>query len=149
MRVVGIDLGDKRVGVAVSDSERTVAVPVDVFVRGGNQHQDMKRLAKVIHEHEPKIVVVGTPLLLSGGSSKQTLRVNSEAKMLSKLLDAEVQLWDERYSSRQAERQLREIGHSSKSMRKIADAQAACIILQSWIDANVTRSADESNGQRL
>ncbi len=143
MRVVGVDLGDKRVGIAVSDSGRTTAVPSDVFVRSGNQNQDMKKLAKVIQEYEPKIVVVGTPVSLSGGSSKQTLRVNSEAKTLSKLLDAEVRLWDERFSSQQAERRLREGGHSSKSMRKIADAQAACIILQSWLDASTTQSADE------
>lgn len=143
MRAIGIDLGDRRVGVAVSNSERTVAVPVEVLIRSGDLHQDMKRLAKVIHEYEPEIVVVGLPISLSGRFSKQTARVSSEVKVLSKLVGVEVRLWDERYSSKEAERRLRESGLSSKSMRSIADAQAACVILQSWLDGCARQEIDK------
>ncbi|SHE31576.1 putative holliday junction resolvase [Ferrithrix thermotolerans DSM 19514] len=135
MRVVGIDLGDKRVGVAVSNSERTIAVPTGVFLRKGNARKDLKALADEIDDYDPEVVVVGLPLSLSGGLSAQAKRIVAESKVIARfLVGRSVELFDERYSSKQAERYMRETGHSSKTMRGTSDAYAASIILQAWLD---------------
>ena len=110
MRVVGIDLGERRIGVAVSDASGTLARPLKTIERGASDADAVERLyatiADLAAEDEVGSVVVGLPVRLDGSASPQTLRVSAMVTMLSNRLAVPVITQDERLSSREAEERL-------------------------------------------
>lgn len=134
MRILAIDVGDRRVGVAISDPLGHWARPLTVLQRRSKQH-DYEAIARLVQEHEADLVVVGHPLELSGEVGPQARRVERYAAGLAAQIPVPVVLWDERLSTAEAERILHESGETSRQYRGRLDAVAAAVILQSYLDA--------------
>ncbi len=133
MRVVGIDLGTRRVGVAVSDSGGRVATPHTVIVRTGDDAVDRSRLIAVIADLAAEQVVVGLPLSLDGSTGPAARWAGVEADRLRSVLDIPLELHDERLSTVTALR-APVLGGGRRARRKPVDGQAAAVMLQSWLD---------------
>lgn len=135
MRALGIDLGSKRIGVAVSDPSGTVASPYEVVERSGDVARDHRRLAAIASDVEAEVVVVGLPLSLSGQQGPAALLVNEEVEALRAALGVPVEVIDERMSTVSAHAVLKAAGLSEMKRRGQVDKVAAAVILQSWLDA--------------
>ncbi len=133
MRVVGVDLGTRRVGVAVSDDGGRVATPHTVIVRTGDDSADRVRLISVIGDLGADQVVVGLPLSLDGSTGPAARWAIDEAEVLRSLLGVPLELHDERLSTLTVLR-TPVLGGGRKSRRKPVDGQAAAVMLQSWLD---------------
>ena len=134
-RVLGLDLGDARIGVAVSDPDRRVAVSVGT-VHVGQPPGELEAVAALVREHEATLVVVGLPLSMSGERGTQAHHVQSLAEALRVFLDVPVVFQDERLSTVEAERELRAAGVKGRDRRRVIDRSAAAVILQAWLDGN-------------
>lgn len=132
-RVLGLDLGDARIGVAISDDHRRLAVPLGT-VRTGPPG-DLRAISELVAEHVVTQIVVGHPLLLSGDAGERAHHAQRFAEVLRGLLGIPVTLQDERLSTSEAERALRAAGASGKDRRRAIDRSAATVILQAWLDA--------------
>ena len=132
-RVLGLDLGDVRIGVAISDPDRRLAVPLGTVHTGAPA--DLKAIAELVREHEVTLVVVGHPLLLSGEVGDRARKAESFAAALDGFLSIPVALQDERLSTVEADRALREAGASGRERRRAVDRSAATVILQAYLDA--------------
>jgi putative Holliday junction resolvase len=132
-RVLGLDLGDARIGVAISDDERRLAVPLGTIRTGAPA--DVKAIAALVGEHDVTLVVVGHPLLLSGEAGERAHHAERFAEALRGFLGVPVLLHDERLSTVEADRALRATGASGRERRRSVDRSAATVILQSWLDA--------------
>ena len=134
MRAVGIDLGEKRIGVAISDSDGRVATPYETVNRSGSRDQDHRLIGAIVEEVEAELVVIGLPLSLDGteGPAAQSARI--EAGLIAEATQVPVQLQDERLTTVEAERILKEQGLDTQQRRQIIDKVAAAILLQAWID---------------
>ena len=133
-RVLGLDLGDARIGVAISDGARRIAVPLGTVRTGAPA--DVRAIVDLVREHGVTLVVVGHPLLLSGRAGERAHHAERFAAALTGLLDVPVFLQDERLSTVEAERALRETGASARDRRRAVDRAAATVILQAWLDAD-------------
>lgn len=131
-RVLGLDLGDARIGVAVSDPGRRLAVPVGTIRTGAPA--DVKAIAALVREHEAVMVVVGHPLLMSGEAGERAHLAERFAEALSGVLGIPVALQDERLSTAEADRALRRAGRSGRQRRGEIDRSSATVILQAWLD---------------
>ncbi len=132
---MGIDLGSKRIGLAISDSAGRTAVPMEVIHRGRDWAEDHRRIAELVQEAEAEVVVVGLPLSLDGGDGPAARRARKEMKALSRSVPVPVEPYDERLSTTEAEQSLRAAELDSRRMRSVIDAAAASVILQGWLDA--------------
>lgn len=130
-RVIGIDLGDARVGVALSNPDRTLASPLEVIKRTGNLYRD---IAKIVEEWEANAVVVGLPLSLDGSVGPAAKKALAEVKKLGATLQVPVETYDERLTTVTAERLMTDAGLDSRNQRKVVDKIAAAIMLQAWLD---------------
>ena len=134
MRILALDIGEKRVGVAVSDPDERVASPVCVLpadeVRAG-----AKSFRRVLEDWEPELLLFGLPMTLSGEEGPQAQRVRAFVDDLVKMLEIPYEFADERLSSAEAKRSLREKGMAEKDMRGKVDMIAASLFLQAWLDA--------------
>jgi putative pre-16S rRNA nuclease len=133
-RVLGLDLGDARIGVAISDAARRMAVPLGTVRTGAPA--DVRAIADIIREHGVTLVVVGHPLLLSGEAGERAHHAERFAGAIEKALGVPVRLQDERLSTVEAERALRESGTSGRDRRGTIDRSAATVILQAWLDTD-------------
>ena len=132
MRALGIDLGERRIGVAVSSG--SLAVPLEVVLRSGDRQRDHRRLAELAAESEVDVVVVGMPLSLDGSAGPAARRARAEVEELGRTLRLPVETYDERLTTVTAERSLREQGLDAKERRKVVDKVAAAVLLQGWLD---------------
>jgi putative Holliday junction resolvase len=132
-RVLGLDLGDARIGVAISDDRRRIAVPLGTVQTGAPA--DVKAIADLVRGHDVTLVVIGHPLHLSGEAGERAHHAERFAEALDSFLDVPVLLQDERLSSVEADRALREAGASGRDRRRTVDRSAATVILQAWLDA--------------
>ena len=139
MRVVGIDLGERRVGVAVSDSEGTLASPYEVIERSGDPTRDHAEIVRVVTDVGAAMVVVGLPLSLDGTEGQAAQAARAEAESLAGAVGVPVETHDERLTSVSAGRSLAGSGLPSRARRRArrgsVDKVAAAIMLQSWLDA--------------
>lgn len=133
-RVLGLDLGDARIGVAISDDDRRLAVPIGTIRTGAPA--DLKSIAELVREHSVTLVVLGQPLLLSGEAGVRAHHAERFAEALRAVLPVPVVLQDERLSTGEAERALRATGAKGRVRRRHVDRSAATVILQSWLDAS-------------
>ena len=131
-RALGLDLGDARIGVAISDDDRRLAVPLGTVRTGAPA--DLRAIAELVREHQVTMVVVGLPLAMSGATGERAAHAERFAEALRAVLDVPVELQDERLSTVEAERSLREAGVSGRSRRAVVDRSAAAVILQAWLD---------------
>lgn len=136
MRSLGLDLGKKNLGIAVSDSDGEIAVPHSVLVLSGNQKADLELVKDIVLEQGADVVVVGFPLNLKGQVGKAAESAQKFVASLQEKITADVVLHDERFSTTEANKLLQKAGVSSKKSRSKVDMLAAAIILQSWLDKN-------------
>ncbi len=132
MRVIALDVGERRIGVAVSDPTGTLATPHSV-IRRRSKAEDFAAVARLAAELEAKRVVVGLPLSLDGSVGPQARRVTRYAQALARTLTVPVELYDERYSTLTADELLAEGGRKRQTP---IDAAAAAVILQEYL-ANI------------
>ncbi len=139
-RYLGLDVGNRRIGVAVSDELGLTAQPVLTLERrrtgSGTSRDDLRSLARLARKFAVAGIVVGNPLHLSGESSPQALRTQTFAAELGELTGLPIHLWDERLTTRQAHQILYEAGHARQQHRRVVDQVAATLILQSFLDRN-------------
>lgn len=144
MRALGVDLGTVRIGLALTDPSKLIASPHDTLPAGDASADDWShtiaaQLARVAADLGADTVVIGLPRALSG---KETTGATSARRVAAALRDAgdvDVQLWDERLTSVEAERMLIAAGERRAQRKGSRDRVAAAIILQSWLQANVPR----------
>jgi putative Holliday junction resolvase len=134
MRWMGLDLGSKRIGVALSDELGLTAQPLQVIARHGGT-RDLEALARLVREHAVTGVVAGLPLNMDGSEGEAAARVRRFTENLSKHLGLPVRLWDERLTTWEAEAVLREAGVRSRKGRQVVDKLAAALILKGFLDA--------------
>ena len=137
MRILGIDLGERRVGVAVSDPTGSIAQPLPTLRRRARKRMPLATIQSLAEEYEVQAIVMGLPLAPSGDDTEWTRTVRDAATKLEERSGVPVHLVDERYTSRAAERAVRGLGlPKKKRQQKVrVDAAAAVLILQSWLDA--------------
>ena len=134
MRIMALDVGDKRIGVAVSDSLLLTAQGRPTLERKSLE-LDLQRLEKLAVENEVTEIVVGKPLHMDGRESRQSEKIARFARQLSKTLHLPIVYWDERLTSFAAEQHLEEMGLNWRKRREHVDKIAAMFILQSYLDS--------------
>lgn len=135
MRVLALDIGDRRIGVAVSDPSGLIARPLRVLKRRSKK-EDFAAIAALVAEYSAERVVVGRPLTPKGCVGQQARRVEGYARALAEALPVPVELWDERYTTVAAEEILRETRKPSERREKRdVDAVAAAVLLQDYLAA--------------
>ena len=135
-RYLGLDIGSRRIGVAVSDELGLTAQPVLTLERRRNQRDDLRSLARLARRFSVAGIVVGNPAHLSGEPSAQAEKTRKFAAALGDLTGLPIHLWDERLTTREAHQILYEAGHARQQHRRMVDQVAATLILQSFMDAN-------------
>jgi putative Holliday junction resolvase len=136
-RVAALDLGSKRIGVAYSDSGRTIASPWGTIERSGDVGRDRTAIVDAVREIEVSVVVVGLPLSLSGGAGPAARAALEEAEELRAALEplgVAVETADERFTTTEAQRGLTASGRNAKASRQLIDSAAAMVLLQAWLD---------------
>ncbi len=138
MRVLALDLGTRRIGVAVSDATATLASPAGVVERCGDRSREHARIAGLVDELEAERVVVGMPIGLDGSIGAAATSATEEIAQLAALLAVPVEAVDERFTTVTAHQLLEASGHRSRSRRGKVDAAAAAVMLQVWLDGHGT-----------
>lgn len=138
MRVMALDLGSKRIGVAVSDLTGTIASPHSVIDRSSSPRHDHDTIRRLVVDEEAEAIVIGLPLSLDGSTGPAAKAVLDEAKRIGTVVGVPVHLQDERLTTVAADRLLREADLSATQRRRFVDKVAAAVILQTWLDARPT-----------
>ena len=140
MRVLGLDVGSKTIGVALTDEAGIAAHPLQVIGRKGTD-TDVSTIRTIVAEHDIRQIVIGMPYELSGKVGHRARRVQEFANALrDKLGDAvELHEQDERFTTAEAERVLLDADLSREKRKRVIDQQAAALILQAWLDAQNSR----------
>jgi len=133
-RVLGLDVGARRIGVAVTDPLGITAQGLETIQRK-NKRLDRGQIGKVIQDYEVSEIVVGYPLRMSGAEGTQADKMQQFAEDLRQHFQLPVHLWDERLTSAQANRLLRETEMSIRRRAQVVDQMAAVLILQNWMEA--------------
>ena len=136
-RVAALDLGSRRIGVAYSDSARSLASPWGTIERSGDPARDRAAVVDAVREMDAVAVVVGLPLSLSGQVGPAARAALQEAEDLRRELEplgVAVETADERLTTVEAQRSLREAGRTGRSARRVIDSAAAMVLLQAWLD---------------
>jgi len=131
-RVLALDLGERRIGLAVSDPERSLAFPAGHLERLGGK-RDFEALDALVQEREISHIVVGLPLHLDGGHGDAARSAREFAAALARITSVSVDLLDERWTTREAQRSLRESSRKRRRVKGEVDAVAATLLLQSWL----------------
>jgi len=132
-RVLGLDVGSRRIGMAVSDPLGITAQGLETLQRR-NKRYDFEQLGQVVAKYEVKEIVVGLPLRMSGAEGTQADKMQGFAEEVRKRFGLPVHLWDERLTSAEANRLLRETDLSIEKRGKAVDRMAAVLILQGWME---------------
>ncbi len=133
-RALGLDLGSRRIGVAVSDAAGAVATPYEVVERVGDRTREHARLLALAEETGAVVIVVGLPLSLDGSLGPAARGVLEEVDELAARTPLPVRTYDERLTTVSAERALRAGGVKGRDRRKVVDQVAAAVLLQAWLD---------------
>ena len=133
-RILGLDVGSRRIGVALSDGLGLTAQPLLTLLRK-KPRDDLRSLARLARKYDCQEIVVGNPLHLSGDQSRQAEKTQSFAQLLAEETKLPVHLWDERLTTTEAHRILYESGRPRQEHRKVVDQVAAAVILQGFLHA--------------
>lgn len=134
MRCLGLDLGSKRIGVALCDPEERVATPLTVVERSKSRAHDHANIAKLVAEYEVEAVVVGLPLNMKGKVTAAAQSAKEETEQLRAALGIPVHLHDERLTTVTADRSLMEMEMKADARRRVVDKVAAAVMLQAYLD---------------
>ncbi|WP_278591271.1 Holliday junction resolvase RuvX [Olsenella uli] len=134
MRALALDIGEVRVGIAASDASGAVASPVRVLP-AQEVLSCSRTFRRILEDYEPDVLVCGRPLTMAGEDGPQADRVMRQARRIATSCDLPLEFADERLSSQEAKRILREEGYSERDMRGRVDMVAASLFLQAWLDA--------------
>jgi putative Holliday junction resolvase len=137
-RILGLDVGDRRIGLAISDPLGYTAQPLFTLHRGGKR-ADLKSVGRLLRKHGVTEAVVGNPLYMSGDQSPQAAKAQAFAEELRTEFGITVHLWDERLTTTQAHRHLDDAGHAAIGRKGIIDQVAAVLILQSFLEARANQ----------
>jgi putative holliday junction resolvase len=138
-RALGVDLGSRRIGIAVTDSAGTMALPRTTLVRTGDIEGDRRRLVDMAIDDGVVVVVVGLPLSLDGSKGRAAMAAVEEAAVLRGLLEPrgiEVELFDERLTTVTAHQALAAGGADERGRRQIVDQAAAAVMLSAWLESS-------------
>ena len=138
MRALGLDLGSKRIGVAVSDTSGIIASPHSVITRSKSVRHDHESIARLVRDEEVEVVIVGLPLTMAGEVGPAAQAATREARRLSTVLPVPVEMFDERMTTVAADRALREADIRASDRRQYVDKVAAAVMLQAWLDRRRT-----------
>ena len=133
-RFLALDVGLKRIGIAVSDELGLTAQPVLTLERRRNPREDLRSIGRLCRRFAVSGIVVGNPLKLTGEVSTQAAKIQAFAAALGELTGLPIQLWDERLTTHEAHQLLYEAGHARQDHRHMVDQVAATLILQSFLD---------------
>lgn len=134
MRALALDIGEVRIGIAASDASGRVASPVKVLP-AAEVLSCAKTFRRILEDYEPEVLVCGRPQTMSGEDGPQAERVMAQARSIAEACDLPLEFADERFSSSEAKRILREQGLNEKQMRGKVDMIAASLFLQAWLDS--------------
>jgi putative Holliday junction resolvase len=136
VRALGLDLGARRIGVAISDSDGRVATPISTLqrARGKDRSADHRAIAGLVTEWGAEVVAVGLPLSLDGTVGPAADSVLAEIAELAQVLAVPIETVDERFTTVTADQQLRASGVRGRDRSKVIDQMAAAILLQAWLD---------------
>lgn len=140
-RFLGVDVGTKRIGVAVSDELGLTAQPVLTLEVRRNPREDLRSIARLARRFGVAAIVVGNPLQLSGEVGSRALRTHEFATQLGALTGLPIHLWDERLTTREAHEILYEAGRPRQEHKQVVDQVAATLILQSFLDQKAREPA--------
>ncbi|GBC93638.1 Putative pre-16S rRNA nuclease [bacterium HR15] len=139
MRIVALDYGEKRIGVAVAQTEVGIALPIAVLPA------DLQVVLRFLKEQKPDRIVVGIPYRLSGEAGQRAQQVQAFIDALREQLDIPIDTIDERFSSREAESRLLQAGYRRRARRAIQDSVAAALLLETYLNRWVKMPSDEYN----
>jgi putative holliday junction resolvase len=143
VRLLGLDIGERRVGVALSDPDGRVATPLTVL-DARKLASDLSPLARLASDYDAEALVVGLPLSLDGSEGPQAAEVRAIAERIGAALDLPLTFFDERLTSVQASRSMAEAGADSRARRGSVDMVAAALLLQAYLDAaSADRAAEK------
>jgi putative Holliday junction resolvase len=142
MRVLALDIGEVRVGVAVSDPQEKVATPVCVLP-AAEVEGHAASFRRVLEDWDPELIVCGLPLTLTGEEGPQAGRIREVSRRIRENSGLPLEYCDERLTSSEAKRMLRQQGLNEKTMRGKVDMVAASIMLQAWLDARHAEEREE------
>ncbi len=134
MRILGIDLGAKRIGLAMSDPGGILATPHSVLTRSGSRARDHRRIAALVEEWDVGRIVVGLPLSLDGTLGAAAEAAEAEAREIGVVTRVPVETYDERLTTVSAHQVLREQGVAGPDRKDVVDKVAAAVLLQAWLD---------------
>lgn len=138
-RALGVDLGSKRIGLAVSDRSGTIASPLSVLARSKSRRHDLAEIARIARDEEAEVIVVGLPLSMSGEHGAAAKAAVKEADRLASVVDVPVEMHDERLTTVTADRRMIEADMRAPERRKVVDKVAAAVMLQAWLDSRRAR----------
>ena len=131
--LIGLDVGYKTIGIAVSDSSFTIATPINTVIRKGT-NKDLSKIKEYLNEYEIGGFIVGLPLSLDGKENEQTMKIRKFSNKLQLFFSVAVEFWDERYSSDIIFKEMRRSDLSTTKIKKKLDQQSAAYILQGYLD---------------
>lgn len=143
-RILGIDFGLSRIGLALSDERKIIAMPLATFSAEKRSEQTVTKFVQYIHQLEEangyliEELVIGLPLLMSGKTGFLADEVKHFVQLVQQSISIPIYTWDERLTTAQAERSLRETNLTRKRRSKIVDTVSATIILQNYLDSKVS-----------
>ena len=147
-RYLGLDVGSKRIGVAVSDELGLTAQPVLTLLRRRNAREDVRSLVRLARRFSVAAIVIGNPLHLSGEQSPQAQNAQAFAAKLEEFTSLPILLWDERLTTREAHQILYQAGRPRQDHRRVVDQVAATLILQSFLDHRNPDHPDPDHRER-
>lgn len=142
-KVMALDLGEKRIGVAISDATRTIASPHSMINRK-SRSEDIARYVNLIDQNGVGLIVIGLPIPLHGVEGQRAAWVRDYGEQLARSIDIPVVFWDESLTTVAAESALRAQGKHGKKLKDQVDAVAAALILQAYLDAQRGETADDT-----
>lgn len=135
MRVLAIDYGTQRIGIAISDPTGTLASPLET-IPANPIERFLERLKQIVQEKEVSLILVGMPRSLNGQYGESANKVIEFVNMLKITVTVPVKTWDERLTTVQAQRRMLEAGSKTKDFKKNLDRMAAAVLLQSYLDSH-------------
>jgi putative Holliday junction resolvase len=148
-RILAIDWGEVRIGLALSDETQTLATPLDTLIRRAGKRFPMGRLLQLVSGHEPVGILVGLPLTPEGLEEESAVAARTLAEMVARRAGLPVILWDERMSTARALRAVREQGGTTRGRKGDIDALAASILLQQFLDARKIRTETAEKAEEV
>jgi putative Holliday junction resolvase len=134
MRHLGLDVGDRRIGVAISDPEQILASPLSTIIRDDDD-KAIDAIVALVDKYQIRSIIIGLPYSLDGSVGKQASKVKAFVDLLSKRTEVKIELRDERLSTVAVERLFGEAGLKSQKRKERRDAAAAAFILQGYLDS--------------